>query len=96
MSKDTKGKGKVPETKVEAPTIIKCTKTQRELFTTKRNGYNEDVKIIIDIFNKVTSERLGIIVDNFIEELKIDVVNEDWSFDQNSIQFTKTVKPEKK
>ena len=92
MSKDTKGKGKVPETKIAPPTTIKCTKTQRELFTTKRNGYNEDMKIIIDIFNKVTSERLGIIVDNFIEELKIDIIAENWSFDANSMQFTKAEK----
>jgi len=44
MSKDTKGKGKVPETKVEAPTTIKLNKTQRELFATKRNQFTKTEK----------------------------------------------------
>lgn len=92
MSKDTKGKGKVPETKVEAPTTIKLNKTQRELFATKRNQFNEDMKTVIDTFNKLSSEILSKLVDNFIEELEIDIVGENWSFDANSMQFTKTEK----
>lgn len=96
MSQKKNTEGKVLPTKVAPPTTIKCTKTQRELFATKRNAYNDDLKIIIDIFNKVSSERLGIIVDNFIEELKIDIVNENWQFDANAMQFTKTTKTEKK
>ena len=92
MSKDTKGKGKVPETKILPPTTKKLNKTQRELFATKRNQFNEDMKIVIDTFNKLSSEILGKLVDNFIEELEIDIVNENWSFDANSMQFTKTEK----
>ena len=92
MSKDTKGKGKVPETKIAPPTTVKLNKTQRELFATKRNQFNEDMKTVIDTFNKLSSEILGKLVDNFIEELQIDVQTEDWSFDANSMQFTKTEK----
>lgn len=94
MSKDKAGK--VPDTKIAPPTTIKLTKTQRELFVTKRNQFNEDMKTVIDTFNKLSSEILGKLVDNFIEELKIDIVGENWSFDQNAMQFTKTVKAEKK
>ena len=92
MSKDTKGKGKVPETKIAPPTTIKLNKTQRELFATKRNQFNEDMKVVIDTFNKLSSEILGKLVDTFIEELKIDIVNENWSFDANALQFTKQEK----
>ena len=90
MTKNTNGK--VPETKVKPPTTIKLNKTQRELFATKRNQFNEDMKTVIDTFNKLSSEILGKLVDNFIEELSIDVVNQNWSFDANSMQFSKTEK----
>ena len=93
MSKD---KPKVPPTKIAPPTTIKLNKTQRELFATKRNQFNEDMKTVIDTFNKLSSEILGKLVDNFIEELEIDVQNEDWSFDANTLQFSKTVKAGKK
>ena len=90
MSKDKAGK--VPETTVKPPTTIKLNKTQRELFATKRNQFNEDMKTVIDTFNKLSSEILGKLVDNFIEELGIDIVKETWAFDANSMQFTKTEK----
>ena len=92
MSKAKNTTGKVPETKVEAPTTIKLNKTQRELFVTKRNQFNEDMKAMIDLFNKPTSEILGKLVDNFIEELKIDIVSENWSFDANTLAFKKEEK----
>lgn len=91
MSKDTKGKGNVPETKVP-PTTVKLTKTQRELFATKRNGFNEGIQAIAIEYNKLSAEILGKLVDNFIEELKIDVQNENWEFDANNMQFTRQVK----
>lgn len=93
MSKDTP---KVPPTKVSPPTTIRCTKTQRELFNTKRSQLNEDAKVVIDIFNRQSSERLGIIVDNFIEELGIDIVGENWKFDPNAMQFSKEERKEEK
>jgi hypothetical protein len=31
-------------------------------------------------------------VDNFIEELEIDIVAENWQFDASAMQFTKTAK----
>ena len=89
MSKDTKGKGNVPETKVEKPTTVKLNKTQRELFVTKRNQFNEGAQAVMGEYNKLSSEILGKLVDNFIEELKIDVQNEDWEFNANALQFTK-------
>ena len=92
MSKDTKGKGKVPETKVEAPTTIKLNKTQRELFATKRNQFNEGMKAVIDEYNKLSSEIPGKLVDNFIEELEIDIVGENWQFDANAMAFTRNDK----
>lgn len=92
MTKKKNTTGKVPETKVAPPTTIKLTKTQRELFVTKRNQFNEDMKAIIDLFNKPTSEILGKLVDNFIEELKINVIDENWSFSADTLQFTKTEK----
>ena len=92
MSKDKKGKGNVPETKVSPPTVIKCTKTQRELFIMKRDAANAGIKIIVDEYNKQSSENLGKVVDDFIEELKIDVENENWSFDAQSVTFTRQEK----
>lgn len=92
MSKRKNVSGKVPETEIKAPTTIKLTKTQRELFVTKRNQFNEDMKAMIDLFNKPTSEILGKLVDNFIEELKINVIDENWSFSADTLQFTKTEK----
>ena len=93
MSKDTKGKGRVPETKIAPPTTIKLTKTQRELFIKHRE---EIGKLITDLQNYLTQHTLSKDVDNFIEELKIDVQNEDWSFDANAMLFRKVEKPEKK
>ena len=92
----SKTKPKVPPTKVAPPTTVKLTKTQRELFITKRNTSNEGLQAVINEFNKLNSEILGKLVDNFIEELKIDVVNEDWSFDANSMQFSKAEKKKEK
>ena len=88
MSKKKNTKGNVPSTKVEAPKVIKLTKTQRELFVTKRNAGNESLNVIVGEVNKHITENLSKIVDTFIEELKIDV-NEDWLFDANTLQFTK-------
>ena len=96
MSQKKNTEGKVPPTKVAPPTTIKLNKTQRELFATKRNQFNEDMKTVVDTFNKLSSEILGKLVDNFIEELEIDVINENWSFDQNAMQFTKQEKNVKK
>ncbi|KKL74867.1 hypothetical protein LCGC14_2060610 [marine sediment metagenome] len=92
MSKAKNTEGKVPSTKIAPPTVIKCTKTQRELFIMKRDAANAGIKIIVDEYNKQSSENLGKIVDAFIEELKIDVENENWSFDAQSVQFTKQEK----
>lgn len=92
MSKAKNTTGKVPETKVEAPTIIKLTKTQRELFVTKRNQANEGVQIIVGEYNKLSAEILGKLVGNFIEELGINIVDETWSFDANSMTFTREKK----
>ena len=85
MSQKKNIEGKVPPTKVDKPTTIKLNKTQRELFATKRNQFNEGMKAVIDEYNKLSSEILGKLVDNFIEELGIDVQNEDWSFDANAL-----------
>ena len=96
MSKD---KPKVPPTKVAPPTTIKCTKTQRELFVNNRNQLNEDAQTVLAVLNKNSSEILGKMVDNFYEELGIDIVIENWEFDANAVLFRKTakpVKPEKK
>lgn len=92
MSKDTKGKGGVPETKVEKPTTIPLTKTQRELFITKRNQYNEDLKAMIELHNKPVTENLGKLVDTFIEELSINIIDENWSFDANTLLFRREKK----
>ena len=92
MSKTKNTKGKVPETKVEKPTTVKLNKTQRELFVTKRNQFNEGAQAIMGEYNKLSSEILGKLVDNFIEELKIDVQNEDWEFNANALQFNKVKK----
>lgn len=89
MSKKKPG---VPSTKVEPPKTIKLTKTQRELFITKRNAHNEGLKVTIDEYNKLSSEILGKLVDDFIVELNIDVIGENWSFDANTMQFEKQEK----
>ena len=96
MSKTKNTTGGVPPTEVKKPDVVKLNKTQRELFATKRNQFNEDMKTVIDTFNKLSSEILGKLVDNFIEELEIDIVGENWNFDANAMQFTKTAKAEKK
>ncbi len=92
MSKSKNTTGKVPETKIAPPTTIKCTKTQRELFVTKRNQYNEDIRAIMELCNKPVAENLGKIMDTFIEELGINIVDENWSFDANSLTFTREKK----
>lgn len=92
MSKKKNTEGGVPPTKVESPKVIKLNKTQRELFVTKRNQFNEDMKTVIDTFNKLSSEILGKLVDNFIEELGVDIVGEKWSFDANALEFKKSEK----
>lgn len=89
MSQKKNTEGKVPETKVTPPTTIPLTKTQRELFITKRNQYNEDLKAMIELHNKPVTENLGKLVDTFIEELGIDVANQNWSFDANTLNFKK-------
>jgi hypothetical protein len=92
MSKVKNTTGKVPETKVEKLTTVKLNKTQRELFVTKRNQFNEGAQAVMGEYNKLSSEILGKLVDNFIEELKIDVQNEDWEFNANALQFNKVEK----
>ena len=89
MSKNTKGKGGVPETKIPPPTTVKLNKTQRELFVTKRNQFNEGVQSVVAEYNKLSSEILGKLVDTFIEELSIDIIGENWSFDANTLAFKK-------
>jgi hypothetical protein len=96
MSKKKNTEGKVPVTKVEKPTTVKLNKTQRELFVTKRNQFNEGVQAVVGEYNKLSSEILGKLVDNFIEELGINIVEENWSFDANSMQFTKEKEKEKR
>ena len=92
MSQKKNTEGKVPSTKVLPPTTVRWTKTQRELFTTKRNQLNADAQTVIDVLNKSSSEILGKIVDTFAEELKIDTVNENWDVEGNTMQFVKKEK----
>lgn len=92
MSKTKNTTGKVPETKVDEPKVIKGTKSQRELFFKQRDEIN---KIIGDLNNYLSGNVLGKSVENFMEELGIDVVNEDWEFDSRTVQFTRREKKDK-
>jgi len=89
MSQKKNTKSKVPATKVEGPKTVKLTKSQKDLFTTKRATFNESLESIGAEFNKLTGEILGKMIDTFIEELKIDVVKENWRFNANALQFDK-------
>lgn len=92
MSKDTKGKGKVPPTKIAPPTTKKLTKTQRELFVTKKKEHNEGIQVIIDKYSKLSAEIFDKLFIVFAEELGIDIVGENWDFDHNTFQFKKKEK----
>jgi len=89
MSQKKNTEGKVPPTKVAPPTTIKCTKTQRELYIKHKE---EIAEILGNLQNVLIKYILAKDADNFVEELNLDVQNEDWSFDQNALQFTKTEK----
>lgn len=91
-SKKKNTAGKVPATKIEPPTTIKLTKTQRELFVTKRAAGNKSLNIIADEFNKQVGENLGKLIDTFAEELGIDIAGEDWDFSPTTLQFEKREK----
>lgn len=88
--------GKVPETKIAPAKVVKCTKSQRELLNAKKNQYNEGMRKIIDEYSKVTSERMTSIIEGFGEELGIDIVGENWRFDERTMQFIKQGEIEKK
>jgi len=94
MSQKKNTTGKVIKTKIEGPKTVKLTKSQRDLFTTKRAAFNESLESIGGEFNKLTGEILGKMIDTFIEELKIDTVKEDWRFNANALQFDKVDKGE--
>jgi len=81
--------GKVPETKVAPPKVYKCTKSQRQLFNTKKVQYNEGIRNIIDEYQKVTSERMTLMIEGFAEEMGIDYAIEEWDFDERTMQFSK-------
>ena len=96
MSQKKNTTSKVPATKVEGPRTVKLTKSQKDLFTTKRATFNEMLESVGQEFNKLTGEILGKMIDTFIEELEIDTVKEDWRFDANALQFVKVGKGDKK
>lgn len=81
--------GKVPETKIAPQKVFKCTKSQRELYNTKKSQYNEGIRSIIDEYSKVTSERMTLMLESFAEELGINYVTEEWNFDERTMQFSK-------
>lgn len=85
--KDTKSK--VPETKAAPPKVYKCTKSQRELYNTKKSQYNAGMRGIIDEYSKVTSERMTLMIESFAEEMGIDYVVDSWDFDERTMQFSK-------
>jgi len=89
MTQQKKGKQKVPPTKLDEPSVINLTKTQKELFNTKRNEINEKAGAIM---NYMSQEILGKLVDQFIVELNIDVENQDWQFDARLLRFNKVEK----
>ena len=89
MSQKKNITGKVPETKVAPPRVYKCTKSQRQLFKTKRGQYNEGIRNIIDEYGKVTSDRMTLMIEGFAEELGIEYTVENWKFDERTMQFTK-------
>ena len=79
-------KQKVPETKVESPKVISLTKTQRELFLTDRN---EITRLVGQLNQFMINRILASRVDQFIEELKINIQDEDWDFDAEKLRFTR-------
>ena len=81
--------GKVLPTKIAPPKTVRLTKTQRELYLTKRNSHRDGMKIIIDEYSKLSEENLGKTAETFAEELKIDIINEAWRWDANTLQFIK-------
>lgn len=83
-------KGKVPATKVDK-NVISLTKTQKELFNKDREEINELVgRLNAYMINHTLARR----VDDFIEELGIDVTEEDWDFDARKLCFNKREKKE--
>ncbi len=96
MSKAKNTTGNVPETKVAPPKVYKCTKSQCQLFNTKKGQYNEGIRSIIDEYSKVTSERMTLMLEGFAEELGIDYTIESWNFDERTMQFSKKEAPKGK
>lgn len=94
MSTKKNTAGKVPATKIDPPTTIKLTKTQKELFVTKRTAANKSLNIIVDEFNRQVGENLGKLIETFGEELEIDTINEDWDFVPDKLEFKKREKKE--
>ena len=90
MSKAKNTTGNVPATKSsKAPSVIKLTKSQRLLF----NKHREEIgKVLSDLSSYLSSNILAADVDTFIEELKIDVVNEDWDWDVQALEFRRREK----
>ena len=81
-------KDKVPATKVDK-NIINLTKTQKELFNKDREEIN---KLVGELNAYMINHTLARRVDDFIEELGIDVTEEDWDFDARKLQFAKREK----
>jgi len=80
----------IPETKIPEKKTIPLTKSQKVLFITRRDEGNKGVQAILEAYNVQLSKNLGRLVDDFIAELNIDTVNEDWRFNANTFNFTKT------
>lgn len=96
MSQKKNTDGKVPSTKVKEKAVIKLTKTQKELFSTRQSEANASIQVIVGEFNKQHSIVLSKLIDDFILELKIDTEKEDWTFDARKLNFTKTEKKKEK
>ena len=90
MSEDKAGK--VPETKIAPPTTKKLTKSQEELYVTKRKEHNDGIQLIIDKYSKLSAEIFDKLLKVFAEELGVDIVGENWDFDHNTFQFAKKEK----
>lgn len=86
-------KSKVPATKVPKKKVVKLTKTQRTLFIKLRNDIR---KMINDLNQFCIINMLSPKMDDFIAELGLDLVNEDWQFDAEALLFRQTKTKEEK
>ena len=82
-------KSKVPATKVPKKKVVKLTKTQRTLFIKLRNDIS---KMINDLNQFCVINMLSPKMDDFIVELGLDVAEENWQFNADTLEFTKQEK----